>query len=449
MIAKRNPWKVWGRLFLACCPVLMACGSGGKPEQEAVQIDLEKVNPANQKLVIWYQHTREREDELLELIDEFNHTNPYGIEVRGEYAGSYNDIYNKMIVGIQSGTLPNLVVAYQNQARAYYEGDGIVDLTPYMNSPRWGLTREEREDFFEAFLLQDNIGGIQTGLPPNRSMEVLYYNIDWLRELGCDGPPRSWSEFAELCRKAKTRPFSKNCNKERSLGFLLEVDASRLASMVFSRGGDFVNAEKTAYTLNTPEVKASLGLMRSLMEEGAVDLVSEDFGDQREFSVGQVLFALRSSSGLPFFRSAVEEGGINFRWDVTHLPYEGERPVVNVYGASISVCKAAPEAKLASWLFLKWFTQPEQQARWARASNYFPVRKSTAHELEKYFEENPQYKSAYDLLGYGKSEPSMAGYQQVRRLIQDAMVDILEGGEMDEILAELEEAANRTLEENQ
>ena len=427
---------------------LSACGGGSETTDPQTQVDLEKLDPKGQEVVFWYQHSREREDALLKMIDEFNQSNPHGLSVRGEYAGKYGDIYNKMIVGLQGGTLPNMVVAYQNQARAYYQADGVVDLTPYMNSPRWGLSQEERKDFFEAFLKQDNSDGVQTGLPPNRSMEVLYYNDDWLRELGYDGPPKTWDEFAEMCRKAREQPFSKNEKKERSLGFLLEVDASRLASLVFSRGGDLVDAAKTAYTLDTPEMRKAMGLMVALMKEEAIGLVSEDYGDQVEFSLGKVLFALRSSSGLPFFRSAVEEDGVGFDWNVTHLPYDGPRPVVNVYGASISVCKTTPEEQLAAWLFLKWFTEPGQQARWVRASNYFPARRSTSAELAGYFEKNPQYKAAYELLGYGRSEPSLPGYQQVRRLIQDGMVDIVDGGEMDRVLGNLQAAATRTLEEN-
>jgi len=430
-------------LLLAGLFLLLACSNGGD-RIELQARDIETLDTNDQDVVFWYQHTREREDELLKLIDEFNLTNPYGITVRGEYAGKYSDIYNKMIVGLQGGTLPNLVVAYQNQARAYYRAEGVVDLNPYINSARWGLKPEEWADVCHSFMIQDRIDGAQIAFPPNRSMEVLYYNIDWLWELGYDRPPQTWGEFAEMCRRARRQPFSKSADSNRSLGFLLEIDASRLASMVFSRGGDFFDAARNTYTLDTPEMRESLGLMRELIQEGAVGLMGEEYGDQREFSVGQVLFVLRSSSGLPFFRSAVEEDGVGFRWDVTHPPAAGT-PVINVYGASISVCKTTPAAQLASWLFLKWFTEPAQQARWVRASNYFPVRKSAVRELDEYFAQTPQYRSAFELLEYGKSEPSVEGYQQVRRLIQDAMIDILNGEDMDRTLGDLQRAANRTL----
>ena len=431
---------------LVWCALLGACGGS----QEAVyeqQTNFETLDPQGQKIVFWYQHTREREEALQDLIADFNRTNRYGIEVRGEYVGRYGDIYNKMNVGIQSGSLAaSLVVAYQNQALAYYQADGIVDITPYMDSPKWGLSPEERGDYVQAFLEQDNIGGVQVGFPPNRSMELLYYNFDWLRELGYYDPPATWDDFAAMCRLAKEQPFSKNEDPARSLGFLLDVDASRFAAMVFSRGGDLVDATGTTYALDSPETKAVLELMQELAQDGAIHIAGERDAELNEFVTGQILFSQDSSSGLPFYKSGIEDSGLAFEWGVTHPPQTGSRPVVDVYGASVSVCASTPEKQLAAWLFLKWFTAPEQQARWVRASNYFPVRKSTARELESYFEENPHYGVAFGMLDYGKSEPTMAGYQQVRRLIQEAMVEATEGGDVKQVVEELQRAANQTLE---
>lgn len=437
-------------LFLLCVALASGFWSCGNQEASAPvsEVALDSLDPSGQEVVFWYQHTRTRETALQELIADFNRTNSYGINVRGEYVGRYSDIYNKMVVSIQSATLPALVVAYQNQAMAYYQAGGIVDITPYMESTQWGFSTEERADFVQAFLRQDNVDGVQIGFPPNRSMELLYYNLDWLRELGYDGPPATWEQFAAMCRLAKERPFSGNEDKTSSLGFMLSIDASRLAAMVFSRGGDLVNANANAYTLDTPEVKASLELMRNLLSDKAIVIVGERDAEMGEFVTGRSLFSQDSSSGLPFYKSGIEDSGLNFEWGVTHPPQAGTEPVVDIYGASVSICSTTPEKQLATWLFLKWLTAPEQQARWVRASNYFPVRRSTAQELQSYFEENPRYQVAYALLDYGKSEPSMPGYQQVRRLIQEAMVEIVEDGNMDQVLANLQQAANRTIEDN-
>jgi multiple sugar transport system substrate-binding protein len=428
--------KCAGALIIALW--LFGCGDARRDEMPAA--DLETIDPTGQEVVFWYQHTRMREDALVGMIADFNRTNGFGIKVMGEYAGQYSDIYNKMVVGLQGGELPELVVAYQNQAQAYHRADGLVDIKPYMDSAKWGLSTEARDDFLPAFLAQDDIGGVQIGFPPNRSMEVLYYNQDWLEELGYEKPPRTWAEFATLCRKARTQPFSRSPTPNRSLGFLLDTDASRAASMTMSRGGTFMDAA-TTYTLNTPEFRAALTLMQELISDGSVELLSERYGDTTEFSIGTVLFALRSSSGLPFVKSGVETGE-GFEWRVTSPPFDGDRPVVNVYGASISICRTTAQQQLAAWLFLKWFTEPEQQARWVRASNYFPVRQSTANQLGDYFAENPNYERAFHLLSYGKSEPTVVSYEAVRKLISDAIVETADGADVGTVLTALEIKAN-------
>jgi len=430
-----------GKYIAVCCALLIGTflglwGCGEK--RPAGRAGLEAVDPRGQQVTFWYQHTEEREAGLLKLIEEFNRTNPHGIKVIGEHAGTHDDIYQKMLVRIQGGALPQLVVAYRYQAQHYYQSGGVVDLAPYMDSPRWGLNPADRADYFQEFLDQDRIQGVQVAFLPSRSMEVLYYNADWLQELGHEGPPRTWSEFAELCRRAREKPFSKAAEKGRSLGLLLNVDASRLAAMVFSRGGDFINADGSAYTFATPEMKASLSLLRDLKREGAVDLADEQAAIRRAFSTGQALFAIRSSSGMPLYRSDVEAGA-GFIWDVAPLPNEGRRPVLNVYGASLAVCRTTPEQQLAAWLFIKWFTQPQQQDKWARRSSYFPVRRSTARDIATYF------RISYDLLEYGKPEPWVIGYGAVRQLVEEAMVAALDGGDLDPILSRLEEQANQTL----
>ena len=431
-------------LYVVIAISIWGCGGQETAEQPAQETSVEALDPTGQQVTFWYQHTRERETALQELIAEYNENNEHGIVVKGEYAGAYSDIYNKMVVGIQGDALPSLVVAYQNQAMAYYRDGGIVDIAPYMNSPKWGLSADEKSDFIQSFLEQDLIGGAQVGFPPNRSLEVFYYNVDWLRELGFDSPPRTWDEFAQMCRLARDNPFSRSEDKDRSLGFLIEAEASRLASLVFTRGGDLVDETSSRYTIETPAMRGALSMLRGLMEDGSIELMGEEYGDQREFAAGQVLFILRSSSGLPFVTSAVEDG-LDFTWTVTYPPNEVEEPIINVYGASVSLCKTTPQQQLAAWLFIKWFTEPAQQARWVRASNYFPVRRSTASELGDYFEENARYKAAFELLDFGKSEPTLSGYQQVRRVLQEAMVEIIEGGDMDRVLADVQQAANRTI----
>ena len=122
---------------------------------------------------------------------------------------------------------------------------------------------------------------------------------------------------------------------------------------------------------------------------------------------------------------------------------------MNLYGASVTIPQTTPEQELAAWLFVKWFTEPEQNARWAKISNYFPVRISAADAMTDYFEANPVYAEAFELMPYSTYEAQWcACYEEVRRFMEDAYIAILDGADIDATLTQLEEDANVSLAEN-
>jgi len=114
-------------------------------------------------------------------------------------------------------------------------------------------------------------------------------------------------------------------------------------------------------------------------------------------------------------------------------------PIVNVYGSSLWVCTSTEAAQLAAWRFIKWFTAPSQQRHWVEGSSYFPVRASAASALEPFFA------NVFRLMEAGRSEPPVAGYERVRRMMVESMATALAGANLEQTLSMLEERANRTL----
>ena len=427
------------------------------PYDESIYGNIDEIELDGTTVIFWHQHTGAREEELLEIVDEFNATNPYGIFIEARNEGGYGDIYNKMIAGLTTGEVPGLTVAYQNQAAAYMVADGLVDLDPYINHPEYGLSEAELNDFFQAFIDGDRLpqfGNKPFGFPPNRSMEMLYYNAEWLAELreagaiSFDGPPQTPEQFSEAVCAAAENPFSKNPDPSISVGYQVRTDASNYAALVFARGGDIFDYENNQFTLNTPEARDGLGQMQELLDAGCAARIAERFGDQTDFGNGQNLFTMGSSSGLPFYRAAVNEGATGgFDWSVAAIPHTTPEPVMNIYGASVSIPVTNPQTQLAAWLFVRFYTNPDVQAGWARASNYFPVRASVADGLQEYFEANPAYEAAFNLLPFSKREAPVAGYDNVRDVMTGAFEQILAGGDIETVLAEAEVEANRILAE--
>jgi multiple sugar transport system substrate-binding protein/sn-glycerol 3-phosphate transport system substrate-binding protein len=185
--------------------------------------------------------------------------------------------------------------------------------------------------------------------------------------------------------------------------------------------------------------------MAGLYEQGPARKIAERYGDQTDFGNQKVLFTIGSSSGLPYYGLAVDAGEAgSFEWSVAPPPYTGSRAAVNVYGASVSVPSTTPERQLAAWIFVRWFTEPAQQAEWVGISNYFPVRYSVADNLSDYFAENPRYEDAFNILQTSdtKAEPPFLGYSEVRDMVNAAYNAIIDGADIDETLADLNEEAN-------
>lgn len=406
------------------------------------------VDPTGQTITFWHQHTSGRETALNEIVQAFNDSNPYGITVVAEYQGGYGDIFNKMLTFMNTSDVGNIVVAYQNQAATYQLGDALVDMNPLVDSEKWGLSLEEQRDFFQGFYAQDvfpNFGNARLGFPPNRSMEVLYYNMDWLAELGYDAPPASPAEFKEMACAASATPFSK-ATAEGNRGYELSLDASRFASWTFAFGGDVFNYVAGEYSYNNDAAKAAMSFLQELFDEGCATIVTESYGDQTNFGQGTTLFTVGSSSGLPFYGSAVDAGS-GHEWSIGAIPHTTKDPVMNIYGASVSIPKTTPEAELAAWLFLKYYTSPEVQAEWVRISEYFPVRASVAAGLTDYFAESPNFKIAFDMLQYGYFEPPTPGYDFVRDMVRESMAAIADGADVNDTLTMLTEDANVSLAE--
>ncbi|MFW5748628.1 MAG: extracellular solute-binding protein [Chloroflexota bacterium] len=437
---------------------LLALAIPGFAQEEERNYD--EIDPAELEGVVvtfWHQHSGAREEELVRIIETFNETNEYGIIVEASNQGGYGDIFTKMTTELAGGrNLPGLVVAYQNQQATYEIADGLINMDPLVNSPVWGLSEEEQADFFPAFFNADVFSlfdGERLGFPPNRSMEVMYYNIDWLAEMSeagvisFDGPPTTPEQFREAACAAVENPFSGATGANAAIGYQLSMDASRFASWTFAFGGDVFDYEAGQYAYDSEEAVTAMEFLRGLFDDGCAGEIFERFGDQANFGAGTTLFTVGSSSGLPFYRSAVEDGA-NFNWSLAAVPHITEEPAQNIYGASVAIPVTSPEVELAAWIFMKYYTSPEAQADWAVASNYFPVRASVADNLTDYFADNEAYATAFDLLQFGRTEPPVPNYDPVRdevEVVMNTLVTRADDREIEEILAELNEFANEEL----
>ena len=448
-------------LVLAACPAPAAPPAAMEEEPSAGEAmdegpcapaadgPLAGIDPRGQTIVWWHQHSGSREEKLAVIVEDFNSVNECGIVLDAQNQGGYNDIRDKVNASTASGEQPaSLIVGYQNDQAFYQLNEVLADFNKFLDDPTWGLTAEDRADFFASFVEQGVhpvFDGQRLGFPPNRSMEVLYYNLTWLEELGFAGPPTTPEEFEEMtCAAAEA-------NGDGTGGYILRDDASAMASWTFAFGGDVLNEDNTGYVYNGQATIDAMTMLKRMLDNGCAYFFTEGYPNP-EFAARRASFTQGSSSGLPFYANdmvtiAEEQGREMDVWGVTAIPHTTADPVQNIYGADVMITAGQPEQELAAWLFIKWFTSPEVQARWVEASNYFPTRAGTEAHLTGYVEQNPQYGEALALLGYGAYEPQLISYQAVRDAAQTAFNEILQGADIQGTLDALTDTANELQEE--
>lgn len=390
--------------------------------------------------VFWSRQTTESAELLRRLAEQFNAQHD-GPDIKVVHGGGYTDIYRKTSASIQAGVLPALSVAYESMTTEYVTAGAVQSLEPFLNHPEYGLSEVGLADFFPAVLETNRypqFGNAMYSFPFAKSVLVLYFNREVMAAAELDAPPATWDAFLEQCRRIRA--------KTGGHAYALDVDASTFNAIVFSMGGEVYRDGKVLY--DSPASVKALDLLATLTREKlAYQIPKGTFDDEAALAAGKVAFTLRTSAG----KASVERlfGGENERWGIARLPQaDPDTPATVLFGANVVVFNTVPAHEEAAWRFLTYFTSPEVCVEWALATGYLPVRKSALESpaLEAYLDRWEYNRVPYDSLDFARSEPSVAGWQTVRGLIENAVTAVITGMQSPEAAAaELTAKANAAL----
>jgi multiple sugar transport system substrate-binding protein len=359
------------------------------------------------------------------IVADFNATNEYGITVEALDQGQYNDVLDKVNAGLTSGDLPNIAQAYTSSFLNWDTVDAVVDLAPFISDPDYGLTQEELDSVYDGPYADGmTVDGRHLAWPMSQSANVMVYNYTWAQELGFDAAPTNTAELKEqLCAAAAANASDDNPDNDGTGGMVWYPSASNYLSFVYAFGGTELNDAKDAYEFTTqPWIDAAL-FINDLKANGCT-FETESYPNPEQAN-RLALVTLSSSAGLPYYAAAFADANNEDDWGF--LPFVGPegQTAADAFTQSVGVLKATPEQDLASWLFIKFFTMAENQAKWIEASGYLPTMSTTEAFLGDYIEAEPRYQSALDLASAGTAEPqTFPAWASVRRAIDTAAAQL-------------------------
>ncbi len=421
----------------------------------SAQDSLADVDPTGQTVVYWhqYQNSSSQGDTMQAIVDAFNQSNQYGITVQASFQGNYNDLSTLINTGIISGELPNLVAGYANDAASYALDNVVVDLTPYINSDKWGLGANP--DINQGLIAADTVNGQILAFPNQSSAQVFAYNQTLLSQVGIDAPPTTIDEFkTDACAVANAT----GANGEDLQGISITTDASAFESWVASMGGSIYH--DGAFDFSNDAVLSTLQMYHDLYAQGCAYIPAQQYGDQTDFNNGVLAFYVTSSAGFTYVIKGFSDSGVTADWGVQTFPHTDGNEIIQAFVPSIIMMQSTPEQQLASWLFLKYLATPDVGAQWSEGTGYFNPVPSTADilstatfnggnsavtGLEAYFNK------ANDMLNTATvySSPSIAAYSKVRSLVSTAIADVTSNGkDPAEVAQQLQADADAALAES-
>ena len=409
--------------------------------------DIENANPIGQTVEFWVQYSDERLDAMMARAERFE--NETGIKVNITYKGHYGKVQSAMMTSAGTQDIADVARGYGNAAADMYQIGAAIDQSILANSKKWGVSQDDKDDWGANWSV--GFSPYFDGNPKllhevGKSIEVVYYNQDWLDELGLS-EPQTPSEFAEAACAATNSTFSGSVGVAASLGYEIDTDASNFAAWVFAHGGNVFDYGAGQYILNSAPVVAAMEFIQGMSSKGCAQVTRDKYADQTYLGQGTNMFALGSTSGITYFQKAIE-GGYNGNWSVSAVPYTTSDPVMNLYGGGLIMGKTENANRMvAAYQWMKYITNSENSAVWSSESGYGFVRSSSADHpsIVEMRNASPQYNKSLGLIKYGVGEPSVPAYYSVRGEIEKAYAGIIEGDDIMSTLNDLNDEANSIL----
>lgn len=386
-------WKIATLLTIA---VIGMAGCGGSGEKE---IKLDAKNPVH--ITIWHYYNGTQKAAFDGLVTEFNNTlgREKGIYVEGHSQGDVTTLEENVLAAVEkqvgSDKVPNIFSTYADTAYAIDKMGCLADISSYMQE-------EELSEYVDSYITEGKIGssGELRIFPTAKSSENLMLNkTDWDVFSKATNTELSLLETKEGLVEAARRYYewtdalTPDINGDGKAFYGRDAMANLFIISSMELGTEIFEVNEQMVTLNVDKE-----IMRKIWDIYYVPYVKGYFGSFGRFrsddvKIGKLLAFTGSTTSSMYFPDQVEleEETYPIEYLVMAPPlFEEGEPYGVQQGAGMVISKATPQEEYASILFLKWFTQAENNLIFGCSSGYLPVKKEACSKemLDKVIEEN-------------------------------------------------------------
>lgn len=381
-------------------------------------------------ITLWHSMQSANLTSLQSLTKNFN-SSQSDVTVNLVNQDSYTDTLTLYTAALSGGNLPDLVQMESADLQLMIDSQSIVPAELALD-----VDDVDLDDYLASAIDYYKVDGKIYALPFNVSSQVLYFDANAFAAAGLDptSPPTTLVELQSASEKIVSSGTEK-------YGMSLKLSPSTYEEWLAMDGQELLNndngrsARATFVAFNDSDGQTIASFYEQMFTSKAAQPTSATTYDNLyAIANGIAPMTLETSAVLG---TVVEllGGYKNVKLGVGPMPGPIASGGVFIGGAAMyMVSKSDPEHQDAAWQYIKFLTGPPQQAAWAAASGYIPVRKSSVNEpvLEQRWQQIPEFKVAYDQILASPQSPATAGpvsgaQAQIDDAIEDGLTAISTG----------------------
>lgn len=420
-----------GLTALVTSSLFAGCGTSdaatGKEDGKLVEIDF------------WYSGGKTAAGVLEEIVQDFNNSqSEYHVNTLTQ--ADYSETYQKLQAGIAGNNAPDIALLGTSESRNLYTKGLVADINEYIKED----STFDRDDYLEVFFDQGvNDEGNVFALPAYGTTQVFYYNRAAFEENGINPEDiKTWQDL-EVAAKEMTKEDGSFIGWEPMWGYGNLVDAA------FSNGAKILSDDGTKVLINSDEwIEVWEGFRKWIHEDKTMKI---HYGGQGwEYWYKTMDDVLENRAG-GFTGSSGDQADLDFSIvGAMEQPGWGNNPSAPAANALnlVMLEKSSDKEKQGVYELMKFFTSPENQAKWSMNTGYVAVRKSTqdVEEFKAYTDENPHALVPLQQAMHGSSYPvDPTGGQIIDALSIAADKVEIEGISAKEALDEAQKTAQEAL----
>jgi ABC-type glycerol-3-phosphate transport system substrate-binding protein len=380
------------------------------------------------------------------LVDQFNQTNEYSIFVKVSAPGSAQQVFQQSEEALRDNLGPNVVVVPTEELAYWHKMGNLITMDGYLNDSQYGLNNELIDDFIPLFWEQDILNGQRLGIPISRNANFLVQNISWSKDLGFDFAAITPQLFRNQTCSARDELLNDSDWINNGMGgWIVTQDEFTILNWLNTFQLVEFPTTETPYSFDQPATLDGFTFLREIFDEDCT-WNARNPTHYEYFANRQALYISADVYDLEPLQKTFALLGSEDQWQITPYPHKQPKPELITHGESLGMLKSDPAQELASWLFIRWLSMPEQQIQLAKVNPGLPVSQSILDQISA--DRSEQWNQVIALLDDARPAPRTAEWRVARFILQDAAYQVYLAhimpvqypqiiGEMDSIILDL------------